>query len=79
MMPSLTYSETAVAKTDRTLDLFDFMHSKTASTRMEVLANGFVSDAYAKSLIEKSNNVLILTEKSANDIIFQLGRLNNLI
>ena len=79
MMLSLTYSEATDAKADKTLALFDSMHSKIALTRIEVLTGYSVSDGYVKSLIEKSENASILTEKSANDIRFQLGRLNNLI
>ena len=79
MMLSLTYSEATDAKADKTLALFDSMHSKIALTIMEVLANGCVSDGYLKSLIKISGNALILTEKSTDDMEFQLGRLNNLI
>jgi len=79
MMLGLTYSKVADAKADKTLDLFDFMHSKIALTRMEVLASGCVSDGYLKSLIKISGNALILTEKSTDDMELQLGRLNNLI
>jgi len=79
MMLGLTYSKVVDAKADKTLDLFGSMDSKIALTRMEVLASGCVSDGYLKYLIKISGNALILTEKSTDDMEFQLGRLNNLI